>query len=393
MELLQNRAFSGSQSVQSEPSQLTAFEWLRQYADTRILSDLLDTFPAVRGVLNDQKSECTIWAPVNAAWADFESDDDGLETLLQHHVSPHDMPLARILDTPNIPTLVYPATLNGPLPIRARPQNGRIVVNGHAMVINSDIIVTNGTIHLVDSVLRLPPPISELAAFLPESQFRHFRALLKGQDFLGKLKSSFPKGGTLFAPTNEAFRNIGFENESFWASDEGARYAEALLKYHTIPGETLYSNMFYQGENEAGVTSPPIQRKSSKPSEAQETAAKNSTPAAAASDSKPTPSPQKSSGKPKVLKGKRQFPLPTLLNGQWANVEVSRCGGVISMFVEEGRASVVAQDIMTQNGVVHAIDRLMIPPLTEGVLGADDVAQPTVENLDELKRALDGHLV
>ncbi|KAH8179399.1 fasciclin domain-containing protein [Sarocladium implicatum] len=377
---------------QSESTKLTAYEWLRQNPETSFLSDRLEEAPSVRDLLKDETSQCTIWAPTNVSWAEFKAENVDIEAVLQHHVSPHNMPLTRILDTPNIPTLLWPATLNGPLPLRARPQNGKLVMDGHAAITRFDIPVKNGTVHLVDSILIVPPPVSQLVALLPEEQFSHIRAFLQKSDFLLKLESSLRKGGTLFLPTDEAFQHIGQEDPSFWSSAEGVRFLQALLSYHTIPGETLYSNMFYHGENKAGVTSPPIQRATPESIAARDAPAKSQPAGAAASNNGPTPGPQKPSGKPKVLKGKRRFPLPTLLSEQWVNVEVSRCGGVISMFVEEGDASVVTQDVMTLNGVVHAVDRFMIPPSSQETVEAEDGAESKVAGFDRLKQSLDQYL-
>ena len=52
-------------------------------------------------------------------------------------------------------------------------------------------------------------------------------------------------GGTLFAPSNFAFRKLGPRINAFLFSTYGQKYLKALLKYHVVANRTLYSDAYY----------------------------------------------------------------------------------------------------------------------------------------------------
>ena len=245
----------------------------------------------------------------------------------------------------------------------------------------SDIRVKNGVIHLVDHVLSLPPRIVELISSAPEGQCSRFRQALQRTGLADELASSKFMGCTLFIPSDKAFENLGQELQDFLQSPGGTPYLRALLQYHVVLDETLYSNVFYHGVNEKGTTCPPIGHKphTSLPTEAN--AAKSTPP--------------KQPGK--VLKGKRTFPLPTMLDGALIHVEVTRYAGAISMFVQEGQASVVTQDIVTLDGIVHVVDRVLLPSLQSlSPISEHDTKRSTLpallSDVEQLKAVLGSHV-
>ena len=56
-------------------------------------------------------------------------------------------------------------------------------------------------------------------------------------------------GGTLFAPSNFAFKKLGPRINGFLFSRYGQKYLKALLKYHVVANQTLYSDAFYNSED------------------------------------------------------------------------------------------------------------------------------------------------
>ena len=52
--------------------------------------------------------------------------------------------------------------------------------------------------------------------------------------------------GTLFAPSNFAFKLLGPKINAFLFSSYGLKYLEALLKYHVVSDQTLYSDAYYK---------------------------------------------------------------------------------------------------------------------------------------------------
>lgn len=339
-----------------ENRDLTAYEWLQQNADTSEFVRRLEKAPSVAALLRDEHRSCTVWATTNAALARFNDIEGETEALMQHHVSPHDTSLSDIVDIPNIPCLLNPSVLNGQLLLRFRLREDRIQVDGHANVLCHDIGTKNGTIHLVDRVIELPPRMSQIISTLPERGFCRLRELARDSGFLAEMDSLKHVGGTFFAPTDEAF-----------TAYEGSRKTQDLstaeiLRYHMVPNETLYSNIFYHGENLKGTTGPPIGHKPRSRAQSKDNPED--------SESSPQTNPKNgSSATPRepekgrrVIEGTMNFPLPTMLAGSWINVRISRSGGVISMRVREGEAAVILQDITALDGVIHVIDRVLERP-------------------------------
>ena len=55
-------------------------------------------------------------------------------------------------------------------------------------------------------------------------------------------------GGTLFAPSNFAFQKLGPRINGFLFSKYGQKYLKALLAYHVVANQTLYSDAYYKAE-------------------------------------------------------------------------------------------------------------------------------------------------
>lgn len=55
-------------------------------------------------------------------------------------------------------------------------------------------------------------------------------------------------GGTIFAPSNFAFQRLGPKINGFLFSSYGRRYLKALLEYHVVANQTLYSDAYYKAE-------------------------------------------------------------------------------------------------------------------------------------------------
>lgn len=102
----------------------------------------------------------------------------------------------------------------------------------------------------------MPPPKSaQIIQFLP-GEFSTLELGLTKTGLLEKLNdTSTHVGGTLFAPSNFAFQLLGPKINAFLFSSYGQKYLKALLLYHVVPNQTLYSDAFYKAENaeETGI--------------------------------------------------------------------------------------------------------------------------------------------
>ena len=108
---------------------------------------------------------------------------------------------------------------------------------------------TNGVIHGVDSLLIPPPKVASIIQFLPGE----FSTLELGLTKTGLLPAiadtSNHIGGTVFAPSNFAFQKLGPKINGFLFSKYGQKYLKALLEYHVVANQTLYSDAYYKSES------------------------------------------------------------------------------------------------------------------------------------------------
>jgi len=145
------------------------------------------------------------------------------------------------------------------------------------------------------------------------------------------LKSAEHAGGTLFAPTNLAFKLLGPRINAFLFSKIGVKYLGALLKYHVVPDRTLYSTAYYNGSTTADLF-----------------AKSNST-----------------AKRPRV----HHVDLPTLLNEKTVGVDLIRRGPFVIMRVNKF-SFVRFQDGLASDVVIQAVTRLVIPPRPKKKPGA-----------------------
>ncbi|EHA24610.1 hypothetical protein ASPNIDRAFT_40511 [Aspergillus niger ATCC 1015] len=260
--------------------------------------------------------------------------------------------------SPTVDTLLHPDRLNGSQRVTVRPSLNGLRVNSHATVIEQDHLVGNGMVHVIDQILPSRPTIGAFLAALPSSGFDLFQSIVKQSEAIQNiLLEESRRGGTIFIPTNEAFCRLPEDVRTFLFSDEGAISLQALLRYHVIANQSLYSNRLYDQNSapEHFVQTP------------------QDTP------DHTIPTPETLSDRLWcVLNGVRRFSLPTCLDGQTLAVAVTRCGGLISMKVN-GIANVTVQDGLASDGVCHVVDSVLFPPLqnedaeVQPVLSVEDV--------------------
>jgi len=58
---------------------------------------------------------------------------------------------------------------------------------------------------------------------------------------------------TVFAPTNEAFKNLGAKANKFLFSPLGKTYLTALLQYHVVINSTLFTDVYFKPNNSGQV--------------------------------------------------------------------------------------------------------------------------------------------
>ena len=179
--------------------------------------------------------------------------------------------------------------------IRVTPDG--VIINGVAQVVVTDIVASNGVIHVIDAVI-IPPSI--LAATLPSiaevaTDAGNFTTLLAAVEAAGLTETlAGPGFFTVFAPTDEAFAALPDGTVEALLAD--IETLTAILLYHVVDG-TIYA--------EEVVTVESL----------------------------------------------------TTLQGEDITIEVTSDGVVLN-----GTVLIVTTDIVANNGIIHVIDAVLLPP-------------------------------
>lgn len=233
---------------------------------------------------------------------------------------PEFYPAGRVFFADTAPTLLKSDSLGSePQPQRLafRLRLKGITVNFYSRIIAPNIFGTNGVIHGVDTPLF--PPIGAIREIdLFPSAFSTLELGLAKTGLLDELNTTDHAGGTLFAPNNRAFEKLGPKVNAFLFSKYGLKYLKALLQYHIVPDNTLYSDAHYKAES----------------SEIQQEDAS---------------------------KGKIHVDLPTALEDRSLAVDIARYGPIIIMKIN-GFNRVAVQNVVAEDGVIHVMTQVIIPP-------------------------------
>ncbi|TQV93289.1 fasciclin domain family protein [Cordyceps javanica] len=306
---------------------------------------LLEQHPSLIALLADPSNgEFTLFLPVNAAWqkdpglAERVSGAAGSGALLSMHISPHFFGEAYLRSLTNIPTVYEPATSNGPqtFPLRLAAEDGWIVGRSGRFV-QPSIRAGNGIIHRVDEVMLPPAPLLEVLRARGGYSTLLRAVRLTGFDEELAAQRGRGRGGTLFAPSDQAFAALGPDALRFLTEDaDGSKYLAALLRLHFCPARTFYTNFIWPKNNNGPRWT------------------------STAADQE------------RIYKGSMGQELPSALGGEGEggagaaslSVSITRYMCLISMAVNA--APVVEQDITGSDGVAQGINDVLLPGTTVG---------------------------
>jgi transforming growth factor-beta-induced protein len=177
----------------------------------------------------------TVFAPTDAAFANVPAgtldallaDPDALARVLLYHVVSGTVLAEDLVDGALV------TTVDG-RPFRVTLSGGARV-NG-ANVVATDVLATNGVIHVIDAVLL---PVEDIVDTAVSAGFSTLVAAVQAAGLEEVLRSDGPF--TVFAPTDEAFSALP-EGTVEALLDDPATLA-AILTYHVIPGRVFASDL------------------------------------------------------------------------------------------------------------------------------------------------------
>jgi uncharacterized surface protein with fasciclin (FAS1) repeats len=153
------------------------------------------------------------------------------------------------------------------------------------------------------------------------------------------------KGGTFFAPSNTAFDLLGPRISTFLFSAQGEKYLRALLEYHVVRNQTLYSDVLYA---ENGHIEPLI----------------NPLPPSSLSP----PSPPSDAFLLALMTKNANLPqlstyieLPTMLGNRTIAVDIKQRGSFSKLKVNGYQHIVMATNGVARDGSIIVLDNVLIP--------------------------------
>lgn len=180
------------------------------------------------------KGPFTVFAPTDEAFAKLGKDAIAdllkpenkakLTAVLTYHVVPGNLPAGKVVTATSL------ATVQGATLAVVAGKDG--VTVGGAKVVKTDVIATNGVIHVIDTVVLPPENLVATAA-----KAGKFQTLLTAATAAG-LADTLANGGpfTVFAPTDEAFAKLGKDTIADLLKPENKDKLASVLKYHVVAG-------------------------------------------------------------------------------------------------------------------------------------------------------------
>jgi len=212
--------------------------------DTAVADGRFTTLAAAlqaAGLVDALKGEgpFTVFAPTDDAFAKLPegtveallSDIPALSDILLYHVAEGQLFAADVLALEKIETLQGKSA-------KISLMDGKAMIDG-AEIIITDILTSNGVIHVIDSVIIPPMDIVETA--VADGRFTTLAAALEAADLVETLKGEGPF--TVFAPTDDAFAKLPAGTVEDLLKPENLETLKNILLYHVVEGKVMASDV------------------------------------------------------------------------------------------------------------------------------------------------------
>jgi transforming growth factor-beta-induced protein len=179
----------------------------------------------------------TVFAPTDDAFAALPAgtveallaDIPALTDILLYHVTPGRLFAADVLAEETLPTVLGKD-------LQVRMDMGNAYINDSQIII-TDILTSNGVIHVIDAVLLPPMDIVETA--VADGRFTTLAAALTAADLVETLQGEGPF--TVFAPTDDAFAALPAGTVEALLADIPA--LTDILLYHVVSGKVMAADV------------------------------------------------------------------------------------------------------------------------------------------------------
>lgn len=200
----------------------------------------------------------TVFAPTNAAFSAFLTANsyanldavpvDVLKQVLLNHVVSGEIRAAAVPTEGYVKTLATFSTTTSNLRILAQKSaSGAVSINKDVKVTTADVLASNGVVHIVDKVIALPSVVNHA---LNNANFSTLVAALTrpglGVDYVSILSGAGPF--TVFAPTNAAFAALLTELNLTSLDQVDNATLNAVLQYHVVNGANVLASQLTNGQ-------------------------------------------------------------------------------------------------------------------------------------------------
>jgi len=221
----------GKALTQSRKEGGSLFDRLREDKRFSRFVEILEKERGLKDDLENRDSETTVFAPTNDAFKRMEdewnsrSEEDrpNIRDVLKYHIAPDAQISGDCLHAGAlIPTNLRLKSLDDRHQrVRVFRFHDNIWLNMHSRIVEKDIKASNGRVHAIDHVLCPPKGVTEMLYTVPTSFSTTISALERtglACDINGKEKAI-----TVFAPSNQAWENLGYANLKFLFSCVGQK--------------------------------------------------------------------------------------------------------------------------------------------------------------------------
>ncbi|ORY08246.1 FAS1 domain-containing protein [Basidiobolus meristosporus CBS 931.73] len=207
---------------------------------SRFLKTLSSSSGNLQNDLSNPRNPLTIFAPTDDAFAEFteryELPPDELQKVLNYHIIPDIIDEEDIQGSDAVATsYVTPKLLNEPQRILIERKGSRLYLNNGIKVSEANIEAKNGIVHVIRDVINLPKNI-----LTQLNRYSEFSIFLKAIETSGLEKEFNEPGLTVFVPNNFAFKSLGHAALDYLLSPEGRKDLRFVLLNHISP-ELIYA--------------------------------------------------------------------------------------------------------------------------------------------------------
>jgi uncharacterized surface protein with fasciclin (FAS1) repeats len=236
------------------PAEKTIVGVAQGNADLSILVDAL-TYTDLVGALNGT-DQYTVFAPTNAAFTALlatlgkskvtDIDKATLKSILLYHVVSGEVKSSAIT-TGYVKSISPFGTTTSNLSLYVVKDASGVTINNGAKVTTADVEASNGVVHVVDKVITLPTVVNHA---LNNPNFSTLVAALTRTDLLVDYVNILSGTGpfTVFAPTNAAFTALLTELGVANLNAIDANTLNKVLQYHVVSGANVVSSSLTNGQ-------------------------------------------------------------------------------------------------------------------------------------------------